>query len=76
MERKRGGLIPIGKALSVLGGPVKELREATPQALNHFTRFDQLNQLCRADGGDPARPAPTPATGSNTSASTAPTSST
>ena len=48
MERKQGGLIPIGKALSGLGGPVKELREATPQALNHFTRFDQVNQLVMA----------------------------
>ena len=53
MERKRGGLIPIGKALSVLDGPVKELREATPQALNHFTRFDQVNQLVGADEADP-----------------------
>ena len=53
MERKRGGLIPIGKALSGLGGPVKELREATPQALNHFTRFDQVNQLVGAGEADP-----------------------
>jgi hypothetical protein len=53
MERKRGGLIPIGKALSGLGGPVKEIREATPQALNHFTRFDQVNQLVGAGEADP-----------------------
>ena len=53
MERKRGGLIPIGKAISGLGGPVKELREATPQALNHFTRFDQVNQLVGAGEADP-----------------------
>ena len=53
MERKQGGLIPIGKALSGLGGPVKELREATPQALNHFTRFDQVNQLVMASEADP-----------------------
>ena len=52
MERKQGGLIPIGKALSGLGGPVKELREATPQALNHFTRFDQVNQLVMASEAD------------------------
>ena len=53
MERKQGGLIPIGKALSGLGGPVKELREATPQALNHFTLFDQVNQLVMASEADP-----------------------
>ena len=46
-------MIPIGKALSGLGGPVKELREATPQALNHFTRFDQVNQLVMASEADP-----------------------
>ena len=53
MQRKRNGLVPIGKALSGLGGPVKELREATPQALHHFTRFDQVNQLVGAGEADP-----------------------
>ena len=28
MQRKRDGLVPIGDALSDLGGPVKALREA------------------------------------------------
>ena len=42
-----------GDALSGMGGPVKVLREATPQALHHFTRFDQVNQLIGANEADP-----------------------
>ena len=53
MERKREGLVPIGEAFSGLGGPVKAIREASPQALNHFTRFDQVNQLVGASEADP-----------------------
>ncbi len=53
MERKRDGLIPIGEALSDLGGPVKAIRGATPQALHHFTRFDQVDQLIGASEADP-----------------------
>ena len=53
MERKRDGLVPIGKVLSDLGGPVKAIREASPQALHHFTRFDQANQLVGASEADP-----------------------
>ena len=53
MERKRDGLVPIGEAFSGLGGPVKAIREASPQALNHFTRFDQVNQLVGASEADP-----------------------
>ena len=53
MERKRGDLVPIGEAISGLGGPVKAIREASPQALNHFTRFDQVNQLVGASEADP-----------------------
>ena len=45
MQRQRGDLVPIGDALADLGGPVKAIREASPQALHHFTRFDQVNQL-------------------------------
>ena len=48
MQRKRGELVPIGDAFSGMGGPVKAIREATPQARHHFTRFDQVNQLVRA----------------------------
>ena len=53
MQRKRGELVPIGDALSGLDGPVKALREATPQALHHFTRSDQVNRLVEASEADP-----------------------
>ena len=32
MQRKRNGLVPIGDALSGMGGPVAAIRDATPQA--------------------------------------------
>ena len=53
MVRKRDGLVPIGEVFSDLGGPVKELRDATPQALHHFTQVDQVNQLVEASEADP-----------------------
>ena len=53
MQRKQDGLVPIGEALSGLDGPVKAIRDATPQALHHFTRFDQVNQLVSASEADP-----------------------
>ena len=53
MQRQRGGLVPIGEAFGGLDGPVKAIREATPQALHHYTRFDQVNQLVRASEADP-----------------------
>ena len=53
MQRQRGELVPIGDALSGMDGPVKAIREATPQALRHFTRFDQVNQLVSASESDP-----------------------
>ena len=37
-----------------LGGPVKAIRDATPQALHHFTQADQVNQLVGASEADPA----------------------
>ena len=54
MQRKQG-LVPIADAFGSLGGPVKAIREATPQALHHFTRFDQVNQLVAASEADPDR---------------------
>ena len=54
MKRKQDGLVPIGEVFGDLGGPVKEIREATPQAVHHFTRFDQVNQLI-----EPAKRTPT-----------------
>ena len=53
MARKRDGLVPIGEALADLSGPVKEIRDASPQAMHHFTRFDQVNQLVEASEADP-----------------------
>ena len=83
MQRQRGELDPIGDALSGMGGPVQAIREASLQARHHFTQADQVNLLVSArESGPRARlhaphdgavlPAAkqTPATGSNTSAST------
>ena len=53
LSSQRGGLVPIGEALADLHGPVKALREATPQAVHHFTCFDQVNQLVSASEADP-----------------------
>ena len=55
MQRQRGELVPIGDAVSDLGGPVQALREASPQARHHFTQADQVNQLVRASEADPDR---------------------
>ena len=55
MQRQRNGLVPIGEVFSDLGGPIQAIREATPQALHHYTRFDQVNQLVRASEADPDR---------------------
>ena len=37
MQRKRDGLVPIGDALSDLGGPVQALRETPPPARRGFS---------------------------------------
>ena len=55
MERKQDGLVPIGDALSGMGEPVKAIRDATPQAVHHFTQADQVNLLVGASEADPAR---------------------
>ena len=52
MRSKRDGLIPVGEVLSDLGGPVAAIRDTSPQALHHFTRFDQVNQLVSASEAD------------------------
>ena len=46
MQPKRNGLVPI--VFGGLDGPVKAMRDASPQAAHHFTRFDQVNQLVEA----------------------------
>ena len=53
MARQRGELVSIGDALSGMGGPMKSIREASPQAVHHFTRADQVNQLVRASEANP-----------------------
>ena len=53
MQRKRGELVPVAEAFSDLSGPVAAIRDASPQALRHFTRFDQVNQLVSASEADP-----------------------
>ena len=53
MQRKRNGLLPAAEVLSGLGGTVKAIRDASPQALHHFTQADQVNQLVEASEADP-----------------------
>ena len=53
MARKRNGLVTAGEASGRLDGPVKALREASPQAGHHFTQADQVNQLVWASEADP-----------------------
>ena len=53
MQRQRGELIPIGEVIADLPGAALAIREATPQALHHYTRADQVNQLVRASETDP-----------------------
>ena len=45
-------MIPVAEVLSDLNGPVAAIREATPQALHHFTQADQVNQLVSASEVD------------------------
>ena len=53
MQRQRGELVPIGEVVGGLDGPVKAIREASPQAHYHFTQADQVNQLVSASEADP-----------------------
>ena len=53
MQRKHGELVPIGDALSDLGGPVQALRETPPPARRGFTLADQVDQLVGASEADP-----------------------
>ena len=48
MQRRKDSLVPIDDALADLSGPVQAIREASPQALHHFTQADQVNQLVGA----------------------------
>ena len=53
MQRQRGELIPVGKIIGGLSGPVQAIREASPKALHHFPQADQVNQLVGASEADP-----------------------
>ena len=55
MQNKRGELVPIGDALSSMGGAVKAIRDATPQARRGFTVADQVDRLVWASEADPDR---------------------
>ena len=52
MQRQRGELVPIGDALSDMGGPVQALRETPPPARRGFTVADQVDQLVTASEAD------------------------
>ena len=53
MQRQRDELVPVAEALADLDGPVKTLRDASPQARHHFTQADQVNQLVGASEAAP-----------------------
>ena len=55
MQRQRGELVPIGEAFGGLDGPVKAIRDASPQARHSFTVADQVHQLVSASEADPER---------------------
>ena len=52
MERKQGGLVPIGEVFGDLDGPVQAILDASPQTRRGFTRFDQIDQLVGASEAD------------------------
>ena len=55
MKRKRGKdeWFPIGGVFSEPNGPEQELQKTSPQAMYHFTRVDQVDQLVDASEEDP-----------------------
>ena len=54
MQCKRGELVPIGEVVSGLDDVlVPTIRDDSPQALHHYTRFDQVNALVGASEADP-----------------------
>ena len=55
MQRKRSELVPIAEAFSDLSGPVKSIRDDSPQARRGFTVADQVDQLVTASEADPER---------------------
>ncbi len=47
-QRQHSELVPVAEVIADLDGPVKSIREASPQARHHFTQADQVNQLVSA----------------------------
>ena len=45
MQSKRDELVPVEEVVSDLDGPVAAIRDASPQALHHYTQADQVDQL-------------------------------
>ena len=53
MPRKRDGFVPIGDVVTGVELPDgRALTPAAPQALHHFTRLDQIDQLVDASEAD------------------------
>ena len=52
MQRQRDSLVPISEAFGGLDGPVKAIRDDSPQARHHFTLADQVHQLVAASEAD------------------------
>ena len=53
MQRQRNGLVPIGDALSDLGGPVQALRETPSPARHHFTQAGSGEPACLGQRSGP-----------------------
>ena len=53
MERKQDKLLPIGEAFGGLDGLVQAVRDASPQARDHYRLVDQVDALVRASETDP-----------------------
>ena len=55
MQVERGGLDHVAEALANRPGPVKAIRDSSPQARHSFTQADQVNLLVNASEADPDR---------------------
>ena len=53
MERKRDGFVPLGDVFGGLSVPVNALCKASPQAVYHWGREDQIKALVAARDADP-----------------------
>ena len=51
-QRPKDSFVSIAEAFSGLDGPVKVIRDTSPQARHHFTQADQVNQFVGASEAD------------------------